>query len=274
MYRYSLFIFRIYFRKLTWPCETQYHSLCQVNNNERGKCIIIQILWSATFQWIVIVTLEKVLSWSRREFKKTYMKSKLSFQKWVSYKLMLAWIAGIFLKCENKMVISQDIYNCKILNNYIFSHLSMCANISTDKFTEKREIYSFTRHLPKDKLHQRSWIFYHFDGLYLEKKQSYVLYLNDTLYRQITSQYLEILTVFANYSETTRFHFHIIVIWSTPARENEMATTLTNGKFRTEKRAPEGGWGYFVGIGMALPFVSTNIQFFPIKYEWILIFIE
>lgn len=105
---------------------------------------------------------------SRRE-SKHYMRSKLNFQNWVSYKLMLAWIAGIFQKCENIMVISQDIYNREILYNYIFSHLSMCVNISTDKFTEKKEIYSFTRHLPKDKLHKRSWIFYHFDGLYLKK---------------------------------------------------------------------------------------------------------
>lgn len=115
-----------------------------------------------------IIGLSFVFFFSRRE-SKHYMRSKLNFQNWVSYKLMLAWIAGIFQKCENIMVISQDIYNREILYNYIFSHLSMCVNISTDKFTEKKEIYSFTRHLPKDKLHKRSWIFYHFDGLYLKK---------------------------------------------------------------------------------------------------------
>ncbi|XP_031623601.1 monocarboxylate transporter 14-like [Contarinia nasturtii] len=33
-----------------------------------------------------------------------------------------------------------------------------------------------------------------------------------------------------------------------------MDETITNGKFRTKKVAPEGGWGYFVGIGLSIFF--------------------
>ncbi|XP_055300651.1 monocarboxylate transporter 14-like [Sitodiplosis mosellana] len=33
-----------------------------------------------------------------------------------------------------------------------------------------------------------------------------------------------------------------------------MDETVTNTKFRMEKVAPEGGWGYLIGIGLALPF--------------------
>lgn len=29
-------------------------------------------------------------------------------------------------------------------------------------------------------------------------------------------------------------------------------------RFRIEKHPPEGGWGYLIGVGMALPFVSIK----------------
>lgn len=37
---------------------------------------------------------------------------------------------------------------------------------------------------------------------------------------------------------------------------------LDTRKFRFEKSLPEGGWGYLIGVGMALPFVSKNIHQF------------
>lgn len=36
-----------------------------------------------------------------------------------------------------------------------------------------------------------------------------------------------------------------------------MSKTAPSGKFRTEKVAPEGGWGYFVVVGLALPFACS-----------------
>lgn len=35
-------------------------------------------------------------------------------------------------------------------------------------------------------------------------------------------------------------------------------------KYRIEKEPPEGGWGYLIGIGMALPFVSNISSFFHV----------
>lgn len=31
---------------------------------------------------------------------------------------------------------------------------------------------------------------------------------------------------------------------------------MSTEKFKIEKVPPEGGWGYIIGVGMALPFVS------------------
>lgn len=33
-----------------------------------------------------------------------------------------------------------------------------------------------------------------------------------------------------------------------------------NEKFRMEKVAPEGGWGYLVGLGLTFPFVSIHFD--------------
>lgn len=39
----------------------------------------------------------------------------------------------------------------------------------------------------------------------------------------------------------------------------KMTDTNSNRKFRTEKAAPEGGWGYLIAIGLTLPFVNIGI---------------
>lgn len=35
-------------------------------------------------------------------------------------------------------------------------------------------------------------------------------------------------------------------------------TTAMKSRFRTVKEAPEGGWGFCIAVGMAMPFVNTK----------------
>lgn len=37
-----------------------------------------------------------------------------------------------------------------------------------------------------------------------------------------------------------------------------MSESITKKRIRIERLPPEGGWGYLIGIGMALPFVSIQ----------------
>lgn len=39
-----------------------------------------------------------------------------------------------------------------------------------------------------------------------------------------------------------------------------MCETIDRQGYRIEKVPPEGGWGYLIGIGMALPFVSVVVK--------------
>lgn len=37
-----------------------------------------------------------------------------------------------------------------------------------------------------------------------------------------------------------------------------MTVASTNKSYRSEKVAPDGGWGYMIGVGIALPFVNIH----------------
>lgn len=39
-----------------------------------------------------------------------------------------------------------------------------------------------------------------------------------------------------------------------------MSEIIPKKRYRVEKHPPEGGWGYLIGVGMALPFVSAEKQ--------------
>lgn len=39
-----------------------------------------------------------------------------------------------------------------------------------------------------------------------------------------------------------------------------MGDTIPKRRYRIEKVEPDGGWGYLIGIGMAVPFVTIEFQ--------------